>query len=63
MVLAYRIRHPQLRRILEVHLTDQRWNYSMSLNNVIARQLLDHLDGRDEHVQQFVRDWIANWPI
>lgn len=62
MILAYRIKHPDLRRLLTEHLNDTRWNWAMSLNSIVARQLLDHLDGRNEHVEEFVLRWIENWP-
>ncbi|MBI2919716.1 MAG: hypothetical protein HYY18_01375 [Planctomycetes bacterium] len=62
MILAYRVRHSDLRRILEDHLTDERWNWSMTLNSRVARNLLDLLDGRDERVEKYVEDWVSNWP-
>ncbi len=62
MILAYRIKHPDLRRLLTAHLGDTRWNWATSLNSIVARQLLDHLDGNDEQVEEFVLRWIGDWP-
>jgi hypothetical protein len=55
MVLAVRSGHPRARSLVQLHLTDHRWNWSLTNNYELAKQLLLELDGKP------VESWVASW--
>jgi hypothetical protein len=56
MVLAVRARHPRVKEILLKHLDDRRWNWSVTTNDVVAKELLLHLDGKQ--IEQYLARWL-----
>jgi hypothetical protein len=57
MILAVQSGHPRARAILTEHLTDTRWNWSLSLNDDLAAQLLLYLDKKP--IENYVSHWLA----
>jgi hypothetical protein len=55
MVLAVQSCHPQARSLVQQHLSDKRWNWSMANNAELAKQLLLQLDGKP------VEEWVGSW--
>jgi hypothetical protein len=53
MALAVRSRHPRARHLVQRHVGDRRWNWYLSNNGELARQLLLHLEG------QPVETWVV----
>lgn len=46
MILAVRSQHPAARELVGQHLRDHRWNWYLANNDELAKQLLQHMDGR-----------------
>ncbi len=58
MVSAVRSKHPQRAEIVSSHLADDRWNWAMSSNSHVARQLRLYEEKGSESVEPFIMRWI-----
>lgn len=55
MVLAVESDHPRARAIVEAHLADERWNWSLANNDQLAKQLRSYIDRR------VAEPWVMHW--